>query len=195
MKSWFCVDHYDIKLKKIYEQVSLEDHIVNLYAPSLVVNDEGDDHGVTNIAFNNTEDTEVHLDIAPKHSVKSLARSVSWLAALGFNNKNVDKSKHRNIKQAFNISMINQHNTKGSPEMLENVFAKKKEQAMKLKEKIMHDTHEPIEPEANDMMGNVPRMVKFFDNTENDGVQAVLRKQSINRRKKSSVAPPHGYIS
>ena len=170
---------------------------MNLYAPSLVVHDEEDDHGVTNIAFTNGEDTEVHLDMAPKHSVKSLAKSVSWLAALGFNNKHVDKSRQRNIKQAFNISMINQHNTKGSPEMLENVFAKKKEQAMKLKEKIMNETHDGTETVANEMIGNVPRMVKFFDNTEldqNNTVQAVLRKQSMNRRKKSSVLGPHAQL-
>ena len=39
LKKWFCVKDYDQKMKKIYEEISLSDHFLHLYGPSIVSND------------------------------------------------------------------------------------------------------------------------------------------------------------
>ena len=39
LKKWFCVKEYDNKMKKIYEEVSLGDHFLHLYGPSILSND------------------------------------------------------------------------------------------------------------------------------------------------------------
>ena len=37
LKKWFCVQDYDRRMKKMYEDISLADHIIHLYGPSLIV--------------------------------------------------------------------------------------------------------------------------------------------------------------
>ena len=39
LKKWFCVKDYDHSMKKIYEEVTLGDHFLHLYGPSLISKD------------------------------------------------------------------------------------------------------------------------------------------------------------
>ena len=58
LKKWFCVKNYDHSMKKIYEEVTLGDHFLHLYGPSLISKDNlnnnnmGDQqNGTSNTAF------------------------------------------------------------------------------------------------------------------------------------------------
>ena len=39
LKKWFCVKDYEHKMKKIYEDISIGDHFLHLYGPSIISND------------------------------------------------------------------------------------------------------------------------------------------------------------
>ena len=72
LKKLFCVKDYDRNMKKIYEEISLGDHFLRLYGPSIISSDElnnnfkisDEKNGIANIGY---EDF-----IKPDHVVKFL---------------------------------------------------------------------------------------------------------------------------
>jgi len=58
LKKWFCVSDYDRNMKKIYEEISLGDHFLHLYGPSIIssktINNnivKQDEKGIVNKGF------------------------------------------------------------------------------------------------------------------------------------------------
>ena len=47
LKKWFCVKNYDHSMKKIYEEVTLGDHFLHLYGPSLISKDNLNNNNMT----------------------------------------------------------------------------------------------------------------------------------------------------
>ena len=48
LKKWFCVKNYDHSMKKIYEEVTLGDHFLHLYGPSLISKDNLNNNNMNN---------------------------------------------------------------------------------------------------------------------------------------------------
>eukprot|EP00092_Neocalanus_flemingeri_P079476 GFUD01099005.1.p1 GENE.GFUD01099005.1~~GFUD01099005.1.p1 ORF type:complete len:768 (+),score=151.85 GFUD01099005.1:146-2449(+) len=225
LKKWFCVEDYDRRMKKIYEEISLADHIINLYGPSLIVQsgtNEASGNGIDNNAFDGTGDDSISYsserakldDIAltdRNHpTFWSLAMSVKWLTSMN-RNDNLDvekitpKDKSVDMRKAFSDATAMPRNRFSKnwiydeDQDMEDNFARKKENARKMREKIIKDLGLPTDVirdmlNGDDMYGGaldgrVASIVAHLENlpvAERYGVSAVLRRHEDQRRRKSS---------
>jgi len=225
LKKWFCVEDYDRRMKKIYEEISLADHIIHLYGPSLIVQSGNNESlGIDNTAFDSMgEDSisyssekgkndDVALTERKSPSFWSVAMSVKWLTAM---NRNYDQDVEQitatdkvvDMKKAFSASVMprkrfNKNWIYNEEQDTEDLFARKKENARKMREKIIQDLGLP-EDVIRDIMsgddmyggavdGRVASIVAHLEKlpvAERYGVSAVLRRHDDMRRRKSSTLP------
>ena len=61
-KKWFCVKNYDHNMKKIYEEITLDDHFLHLYGPALI-SQEGPIMEDDTVNAQNTKYKELQNDI------------------------------------------------------------------------------------------------------------------------------------
>ena len=89
-KKWLCVQNYERKMLKVYEEVSLVDHIINLYGPNIIIGSAGNEQnlGVNNLGFV-SEETDYEAAPPPPLPPPVMVENV-------------------NIKKAFNQSIIQQ---------------------------------------------------------------------------------------
>ena len=94
-KKWFCVQNYERKMLKVYEEVSLVDHIINLYGPNIIIGSAGTEQqvGVSNLGFDSEErDCEAPPPPPPPPAI--------------FENVNIKKAFNQSIIQRNKLSCI-----------------------------------------------------------------------------------------
>ena len=226
LKKWFCVQDYDRRMKKIYEEISIADHIIHLYGPSLIVQSGNKESlGIENNAFDSmgedsisysgekvNNDDDVALTELKSPSFWSVAMSVKWLTAMNRNHDQdaehlTETDKVVDMKKAFSASLMprkrfNKNWIYNEDQDTEDLFARKKENARKMREKIIQDLGLPTEV-IRDIMngdamyggavdGRVASIVAHLEKlpvVERYGVGAVLRRHEDMRRRKSSTLP------
>ena len=77
LKKWFCVKEYDNKMKKVYEEVSLGDHFLHLYGPTII--------------YNETLQNNVRKDIKEEETIQTLNEKLERNHIVKFLNHNKEE--------------------------------------------------------------------------------------------------------
>jgi len=102
-KTWFCVKDYDRNMKKIYEEISLGDHFLHLYGPSIIssktINNnilKQDMEGIVNKGFDD-------------HIVKFLDKEndLQRCSSLPLKQRLMDKSRHDTLRESLRKALKN----------------------------------------------------------------------------------------
>ena len=222
LKKWFCVEDYDRRMKKIYEEISVADHIIHLYGPSLIVQSGNTEvMGIDNKAFTSMGEDSVSY---PKEKVEledvaltqrkspsfwSVAMSIKWLSAMHRHPEQDVETLTKpdpdlDVKKVFTASTMpkNQFSNNliyNEDETIQELFTRKKENARKMREKIIQDLGLPsdvIRDIVGDELyggavdGRVASIVAHLERlpvVERYGVRAVLKKHEDLRRRKSTL--------
>ena len=119
LKKWFCIEDYDRNMKKIYEDISLGDHFLHLYGPSLICNGTLNNNvevtdqksGILNKGFEDFTSTDHVVSFMKKE--KDIPRSNSLPLKVTMNNNNngvqssVDSSRPDLCRQSLRKALKN----------------------------------------------------------------------------------------
>ena len=187
---------------KVYEEVSLVDHIINLYGPNIIIESAGTEQkvGLTNPAFESV-DTDCETHPLPT-----------------FENVNIKKAFNQSIIQQKKLSCIYDqdkvtmavysltifHNFMDpsrkeytAVKVRDEIFAQKREKAQQMRARLHHEVEDNLESEDDEDNSSkiVLRMGNLPDDARED-VNLVLRKHSQTRRRKlGTVTPYHDQLN
>ena len=106
LKKWFCVKDYDHKMKKIYEEISIGDHFLHLYGPSIISNDTLNNNAIEPSAFTNGKANNAFDDSMEKNHIVKF---------LNYNQEQLQRCNSLPVKARLNEDKSIIESTLGSP--------------------------------------------------------------------------------
>ena len=195
-KAWFCVNNYDMNMKKIYEEISLGDHFLHLYGPSIIssktinnnIEKEDQKNGIVNKGFEG-------------HIVQFLDKEndLHRCQSLPLNQRLMENSRKKGLRESLRkalkndpLSRLHQVHDRdlvhvGESEVGHHLH-KRRESARRIRDKILSNEGEGSRRQSTVSETSVTHesMVENLMPGERAEVEILLEKHQELRRRKST---------